>query len=635
MVDPGWGDNDPARLSGSVDRALSRVDRGKPFVLVIDDLHVLHRRAPHDALVALANDLPEAATLAMASRATPPLPLARLRSERMITELGPGELAMTRREAAALFKAAGHDLDHDAIDTAMRRTEGWPASLALAVLFLADRSPASVLDRFSGEDRLVAQYLREEVLSDLASEDVEFMRRTSLADTLTAPLCDSLLHRPGSAAVIERLASAGLVVPLDRTDDRYRYRRPLGEMLHAELRKNEPVLAQEIHRRAGAWHDQAGDVDRAIRHALLAGDVTMAGAAACRGAARAITQGQAATVARRLACFTDEQIARSPMLALTAAGCQLSRGRGDVAGHWVLTAAGAACAAQAPAECGISLLRAVLARDGLAAARQEAAWAYALLPDASPWRALAALVEGTASYLAGDPDEATRRLEDGACRAAVALPAVHALCLAQLAVLAHAREDDQRAAELSRRARAQVEGYGLAEDATVALVFATSALARADRGSTDAANDDLERGSRLYRRLTDFPHWYEAEVGILLARAAVRLGDVDGACGMLAEAERRLDRSPESILLFDQIRETRAHIEAFHASGPEAASLTPAELRVLQFLPSHLSFREIAERSFVSTHTIKSQANAVYRKLGARCRSDAVVRARGCGLLGE
>ncbi len=210
MVDLDGRHNDPARLSGSVDRALSRVDRGKPFVLVIDDLHVLHRRAPHDALVALANDLPEAATLAMASRATPPLPLARLRSERMITELGPGELAMTRREAAALFKAAGHDLDHDAIDTAMRRTEGWPASLALAVLFLADRSPASVLDRFSGEDRLVAQYLREEVLSDLASEDVEFMRQTSLADTLTAPLCDSLLHRPGSAAVIERLASAGL-----------------------------------------------------------------------------------------------------------------------------------------------------------------------------------------------------------------------------------------------------------------------------------------------------------------------------------------------------------------------------------------------------------------------------------------
>jgi LuxR family maltose regulon positive regulatory protein len=65
------------------------------------------------------------------------------------------------------------------------------------------------------------------------------------------------------------------------------------------------------------------------------------------------------------------------------------------------------------------------------------------------------------------------------------------------------------------------------------------------------------------------------------------------------------------------------------------ASLTPAELRVLQFLPSHLSFREIAERGFVSTHTVKSQANAVYRKLGARCRSDAVARARGCGLLGE
>ena len=59
--------------------------------------------------------------------------------------------------------------------------------------------------------------------------------------------------------------------------------------------------------------------------------------------------------------------------------------------------------------------------------------------------------------------------------------------------------------------------------------------------------------------------------------------------------------------------------------------MTAAELRILRFLPTHLSFREIAERTFVSANTVKTQANAVYRKLGVSCRSDAVARARGCG----
>jgi LuxR family maltose regulon positive regulatory protein len=61
--------------------------------------------------------------------------------------------------------------------------------------------------------------------------------------------------------------------------------------------------------------------------------------------------------------------------------------------------------------------------------------------------------------------------------------------------------------------------------------------------------------------------------------------------------------------------------------------LTPAELRILQFLPTHLSFREVAERTYVSANTVKSQANAVYRKLNVSCRSEAVGRAREIGLL--
>ena len=67
--------------------------------------------------------------------------------------------------------------------------------------------------------------------------------------------------------------------------------------------------------------------------------------------------------------------------------------------------------------------------------------------------------------------------------------------------------------------------------------------------------------------------------------------------------------------------------------GP--SSLTIAELRILRFLPSHRSFREIAEQLGVSANTVKTQAHAVYRKLGAASRSEAVARAAEAGLLGQ
>ena len=60
---------------------------------------------------------------------------------------------------------------------------------------------------------------------------------------------------------------------------------------------------------------------------------------------------------------------------------------------------------------------------------------------------------------------------------------------------------------------------------------------------------------------------------------------------------------------------------------PGASTLTEAELRLVPYLTTHLSFREIGERLYVSRNTVRSQAMAVYRKLNVTSRSGAVERA--------
>jgi LuxR family maltose regulon positive regulatory protein len=148
------------------------------------------------------------------------------------------------------------------------------------------------------------------------------------------------------------------------------------------------------------------------------------------------------------------------------------------------------------------------------------------------------------------------------------------------------------------------------------------------------AQEDVRVAKRLLGQLTDFLPWYEAETCVALAVAELRLSDVAGARELLAEASRAARRTDGPVVLRRWIESAESRVEsASSAAGGEAMLLTTAELRVLTFLPTHFSFREIAGRLYVSANTVKTQAHAVYRKLNAASRSEAVARAGELGLL--
>ncbi|MFB9645000.1 response regulator transcription factor, partial [Microbacterium terregens] len=77
--------------------------------------------------------------------------------------------------------------------------------------------------------------------------------------------------------------------------------------------------------------------------------------------------------------------------------------------------------------------------------------------------------------------------------------------------------------------------------------------------------------------------------------------------------------------------------ELLSASGTASFSvtpLTPAELRLLPYLQTHLTVPEISARLFISRNTVSTEVGSIYRKLGASSRSEAVERAVAVGLLG-
>jgi LuxR family maltose regulon positive regulatory protein len=394
-----------------------------------------------------------------------------------------------------------------------------------------------------------------------------------------------------------------------------------------------------LHRRAGDWYRRAGDVDQAIEHARRAEDLDCTGELLWANLPGYLVEGRNHLIQRWLTGVTAERATGLGRLALVAAHSHLALGSGSVAEQWARSAG--VSLSETPEEStkperavGL-IIEAWAARSGALGMRKSAMRAYELLPDDSPWRASCCFLRGTAALLSGDQDEAERWLEEGAARGSVLASDATSLCLAQLAVLAADRDAAEVASDLAWRARSIVQDHGLSHYPTAALVFAVSAAAGTRDGRVDEAKAAVAQCIGLLVRLDDSLAWYGAEVRILLARSSLTLGDVAGARQLLADASRLGRRTPDVVVFRGWFDEAWDQFDA-HAETAltGAATLTTAELRVLRFLPTHYSFHEVAERLHVSANTVKTHVHAVYRKLDASSRSEAVANATVAGLLG-
>ena len=283
----------------------------------------------------------------------------------------------------------------------------------------------------------------------------------------------------------------------------------------------------------------------------------------------------------------------------------------------------------------VANLRAGMMPHGVEQAIADADLALDRLSPESGWRPSALVVRGTAHAIVGATERATDDLV-AAIEAGLAFGFSDVVYLgyAQLALLAAKRGEWREAGRLGREAQAGVDKWGLGDYSTSALVHATTARIALHESRTEDARTALMRAHRLRPLLDHGVPWLSIAVGLELTRAHLTLADAGAARTVFAETERVLELRPHMGTLADDARELRPRVEATGGStGAWAMSLTAAELRLLPFLATHLTFPEIASRLFISRNTVKSEAVAVYRKLGVASRSDAMERAVEVGLL--
>jgi len=300
--------------------------------LVLDDYHLVVTPEIHRSVEFLVEHLPPQVHLVVATRADPPLPLARLRGRGDLAEIRVADLRFTAGEAAAYFnEAMGLHLAQSDVTTLEGRTEGWIAALQLAALSLQGRDdPGGFIAGFAGDDRYVVDYLVEEVLQRQPEHTRDFLLTTSILDRLTGPLCDAVSGREGGRASLEVLDRANLfLVPLDDRREWYRYHHLFGDMLRARLLDEREADVPSLHLRASEWYETHGQRADAIRHAFGGREFTRAAELIELALPELRQSRQEGTRRQWIETLPDDVLRARPVLSNEYAGAVLQRGELD------------------------------------------------------------------------------------------------------------------------------------------------------------------------------------------------------------------------------------------------------------------------------------------------------------------
>jgi LuxR family maltose regulon positive regulatory protein len=614
---------------------------GRPVTIVVDDLHEVKSEASLRSVARAIELLPANARVLASTRADPAFGLARLRARRALTEIRSRELAFTVDEARELIAHERIELSDESIELLVGRTEGWPAGLYLAALWLRDvEQPDEAVEGFAGSARNVGDYLTDEVLSGLALKTREFLMRTSVLGRFTPDLCDAVLGPADTAAVRAGLWRSNMfLVALDARGEWYRYHHLFGDVLQLELGRE---VTRELRRRAADWCRAHGLAEEAIEFAAAAGDAEMVAELLVEHHLEFIWGGRLVQFLSWVRRIPPELLVQHPLLPASGAAAAALLARPEVevrrllglAEHtrreqpelWTPYVEAAVHVTQSETiEHGDVTAAVEHGRRAVAAAREGA--------DVLTVGTLASLAQ--ALYFAGDLAEARMTLMHAVERPdATEVPDGYVGSLGLLALLDAEQGRTERAEAWADQAITFARQRFQANSWVASLAHLGLALACAATGRMDEAEREALRGERLRR--SPQPSVGHAHALLVLAQVRVARSRLAPAARDLARAQRAIGEFPDPGRLPAIAATIERDLAAARAQAGDHDLIeqpSPAELAVLRGLAAGLSRREIGLELYISLNTVKSHTRELYRKLGATSRAEAVARARALELL--
>ena len=631
-----------AGIETAVDEVMNGlVAYGRPATIVLDDLHAVRSERSLRSIEHAIERLPANARLLASTRSDPAISVSRLRARGGLTEIRARDLAFTVDEARELMVREGIALSGESVELLVERTEGWPAGLYLGALWLRDlEDPDEGVRAFAGSTRHVADYLTDEVLTALAPDVRDFLQRTSVLDRFTPELCDAVLGRADSAAVLAELGRSNMfLVALDARERWYRYHHLFGELLQLELGREDALALRQ---RAAAWCRAQGLVEDAIEYAAAAGDAETVAEVLVEHDRELVWGGRLTQFLGWVQWLTVELLLEHPSLAAGGAVAAAMLARPEVEVERLLAVAERSRRERPErwspyVEAIVEVTRSeVIERGDVGAAVEHARRAVAAAragADVLSVGVLASLAQ--ALFFAGELDE-TRRIAVQAVERPDApdVPDGYVASLGLLALLDAEQGRTESAEAWAHRGVSFARTRFQADSWMVSLAHLGLALACAAVGRLDEAELEALRGERLRR--SSQPTVGHAHALLVLAQVRVARSRLEQAAGDLRRARRMIAEFPDPGRLPVIAASVAQDLTAARANAghrPIVEEPSAAELAVLRGLASGLSRREIGAQLYISLNTVKTHIRELYRKLDVTSRADAVARADALGLL--
>jgi LuxR family maltose regulon positive regulatory protein len=593
------------------------------IILILDDYHVIETPAIDQALTFLIEHLPPQLRMVIASRIDPTLPLARLRARREMAEIRVNDLRFTLSETTDFLNhLKGFGLSNQDVRALGKRTEGWVAGLQLAALSIQslenEREISEFVNRFTGSDRYIQDYLVDEVLRRQPTEIQEFLLRTAILARLSGPLCDRMRfglddpHGTPSQEILENLETANLfIIPLDNERCWYRYHHLFKDLVRHRLQTDFPELVPELHRRASIWHENEGDFERAFLHAQAADDTVRATDILERHWQDLLHLGEMNKLKRWLDKLEPGNTRKSAPLNM--AYCWVHHLKGEISpipGHlqairdiwqesdFLKTSKQPVQLAVIPSL--VESMEAIVALDQkrIMDVKSHAQAAISLIPD-DPNPATHGHLYGVAGFRLG-----LAHVELGESEQAIAvfLEILEILknssnflgvaqTILQIVSLYQDSGKTQAAINLCERYIDYFATHNWDNIPSIGTVYIVYAGLQADSGNFDIAREYLVKGQEVVKPIRG-PN--------------------------ISTLERRVQEK------FDQ---------AIPANQLLVEPLSERELDVLRLIAQGLTNREISERLYLAIDTIKGHNRRLFGKLDVHNRTEAVNRARKLGLL--
>jgi len=574
------------------------------IILVLDDYHLIEVQPIHDALTFFIKHLPPGMHLVIATREDPHLPLARLRAKNQLTELRTADLRFTSSESAEfLTHVMNLDLSTEDIATLETRTEGWIAGLQLAAISMQGHNNAiNLIGSFSGNNRLVLDYLIEEVLSQQSENIQTFLLQTAILDRFNDALCDALTGQDNSQATLEMLEHTNLfIVPLDNERRWYRYHHLFADLLRQRLYQSttssigdEGRSITKLHSRAADWYEANNFTAEAIKHTLAGADFERAAGLIEHAARQSLMFGEAQTLRKWLKALPETMIYSRPRLCLAQVWVLIFLGQGELTESYLQSAAQSA-PEEASIQGEVAALGALIAilRGDVQATIELAHQALECLPaDDTFLRSLVVMNLGLAYDTVGDAPAAIQAYREAqAIGQAAGVALIPMMSLVQLADLEARQGQLGEAASLYRQAIQEAEQpdkplnlVSMAHANLGRLLYERNELSEATRhlktcielgrqwGSVDMVITGLvflaqvqwAQGDRVgeqasirhAKQILQEPMYSPATVTsakAYMARLALRQGEIESAVHWMAQSQNLASTGPGDSVRIEQI----------------------------------------------------------------------------------